>query len=930
MMFRTGDFPQIGPMIVNPSTNEEPPHATPCFSGLNGSYVAKRNSRKSKLLYSEIDKLYLRHRQQHPHRRLSNLNSNRRPKLMPQSARRFPRSQGILPPHLLSSNNAYQRLKYSYMQANELPQRREFHPMHSYSCNGTKLGCQLSGHLYRANDHDDAHMAQHFVPANRSGKVYANEKCNLDCNLYQDMAATNEVDHSFDHVQEFEMQSELISNFAPEVRVMSEKLQASENISVVTVDSGKCSTLSSNNTISLRSEPGLSEKAKESIVTTPTQVTETTSGKMNSFSHRNDARKAWPVITFGNGRPGSSVFDYHLLIVTKKDYDTSSLVTDVMTSNHVYTVHPLEKPEVLYNALQENLEVIAREFAKVIPHNPELDPRVSVEFISFDEQAREGPYLLLVGILNVEEPIAKEKVGSFVVILRGSTKGAKGIIKAINGDQVFVVMNHRGMSMKRWITRSNVKVLDELKILQHFENTLLRAKDFATGNENESSDGQDNNLNTSTYRKDRQGMKGLDLLSKRSWRKFPGHTRVASQGIDADNDEISCDSFLYLYELTHEDKELRPLSSRDFDGKIASFMSKESSCHGSQREMADNPKEDHTDLNHEAEHYVSNQSTRNAKRHEEYDSISKPRPMESHVVIETLSQPMESNVTIETQSHQLESNVMIETPSHQMESNVMIEDDSKKEDHLFEMLPPLSHARDEMDVELLRMEYQGNCDEDRQRLQIGQQLLASPSSVRFQVEKDLDHKATTYDKSFSSEATFFSSHRNQADCFPKLISSAFANSRRSKSSNGIQRLADELSCPTHRKLRYTPAIALGKRDTLVEMSEGSKKQSNAFLLGDIQYDYPVEKNGVVPVNHPEEKHHPERTTTTHEACSFLPPKPKALTYAQRRFNKFTSVSKALGRKRKLPLSSNRMTPPIYERRIETTTFDAIPIGSYSI
>jgi hypothetical protein len=857
----------------------------------------------------------LRHRLQPPHRRSFSIASNRRPKLMPPTARRFNRGQGMLPSHMLSPNYSMQRLRYSYMQINKLPESREYHSINRFSRNRGKLDRSRIDHQYRAVKRDN--KVQDLLPSSRTLKSDANKKYNPYYNRYRDV----EADHSSNRDQDMESHTELNSTVAPEVRVISQKLHASENISVVTLDSEKISTLSSHNTTSLRSEQDCSVKTKESNIMLPLPETHS-KPKINSSNENTDTQSKWPIITFGNGRPNSSVIDYHLLVVKKKDKDTSSLVTDVMKSNHVYTEHPLERPEVLYNALQENLEEIAKEFTKVIPQNPMLDPRVTVEFINFNENAQEGPYLMLVGILNIDEPILKAKVGSFVAVSKGRLKGAKGIIKEIKGDQLFVVLTQKGMTMKGWIPRSNIQVIDEIKILQHFENKHLKVKEILA-DENETRESYGSTVNVTPYCQGIQETKGLDVPPKSSRKEVSDHSKAENHGAEADNDEISCDTRLLLYELIHDDKELKPLACRDFDRNMASFMSKENSFHESQRVMTSN----HSAVIQEpvTETRMVNQTRNITNRHDEYQS--------KRSRLESKTWPKQSNNAMVDSTNSDAKN------SCEAESNdVSNETNSGNEHLLYEMLPPLSHARDEMDV--LAVEYQDNYVETLPCLEPG----GNPSTFHSnhyrqeeeeeeKVENNGEYETGMPENSFIQKST--SSLRREPGELT-FLSSMHVTSRKTKYSFGMHRPVDNLSCPAHRKLRLAPAIALGKRDILKSLPEVPNKPSNTFLLADIHYDYPVEVNGLVHVNQPElmqqQRQHALSPTitaanTTHqEPWSFSSSKSNALTYSQRRFNKFTT--KKLVQKRKLPLSSNRVLSK--DRSNEAMKSEYISSGDYSV
>jgi hypothetical protein len=185
---------------------------------------------------------------------------------------------------------------------------------------------------------------------------------------------------------------------------------------------------------------------------------------------------SWPKFYFGSGTPGSSVIDFHVLVLTEESFQRSPLVTTLMMDDHVYTAQPITNQEQLQNAHRGDLEAIAREFTSMI-RNCDRRSFISVEFVDYDKLENSGSFLLVIGELDIDDEDAQKNpsIGCVVTVVRGTLKGLKGIVKEIADSKVLLVMTENSESVTRWIPRKNIEVMDDLKILQHFESS------FSTG-----------------------------------------------------------------------------------------------------------------------------------------------------------------------------------------------------------------------------------------------------------------------------------------------------------------------------------------------------------------------------------------------------------------------------------------------------------------
>jgi hypothetical protein len=184
------------------------------------------------------------------------------------------------------------------------------------------------------------------------------------------------------------------------------------------------------------------------------------------------AMNSWPTFYFGSETPGSNVIDFHLLVVTEQTFQHSSLLTSIMMDDHVYTPQQIKNQEELRNARCGDLEAIARGFVSML-QNCDHRSFVSVEFLDYDKLENAGPFLLVIGVLDIDDEDVKKKIsiGGIVTIVRGTLKGSKGIVKDIADSKVLLVMTENHESVTRWIPQKNVEVMDDLKILQHIESS---------------------------------------------------------------------------------------------------------------------------------------------------------------------------------------------------------------------------------------------------------------------------------------------------------------------------------------------------------------------------------------------------------------------------------------------------------------------------
>jgi ribosomal protein L24 len=191
------------------------------------------------------------------------------------------------------------------------------------------------------------------------------------------------------------------------------------------------------------------------------------------YMEKNSRLNLWPKFYFGSGTPGSSVIDFHIIVLTEQTFQHSSLVTSIMMDDHVYTPQQIKNQEDLQYVHYCNLELIARGFASMV-QNRDRRSFVMVEFLDYDEMEITGPFLLVIGVLDTDDRNFQKRIsiGSVVTIVRGTFKGSKGIVKDIADSKVFLIMTENLKSVSRWIPQKNVEVMDDLKILQHIESSV--------------------------------------------------------------------------------------------------------------------------------------------------------------------------------------------------------------------------------------------------------------------------------------------------------------------------------------------------------------------------------------------------------------------------------------------------------------------------
>jgi hypothetical protein len=240
------------------------------------------------------------------------------------------------------------------------------------------------------------------------------------------------------------------------------KFRIPENVTIVSVDSGKCTSVECIQNLTYKP---VTNSEKEKVTSLPR--------KMEPYRHRHacDKTTKWPQFNFGNGNAGSPT-DFHILVLSQETYECNSFITKLMTSDHIYTAYSIENSEPFSNAQESDLKQIAKGFVDSIK-GPFKDPNVSVEFIDFHKFKLINPLLMVVGTLEQQK---KEEIGSVVSISRGAFMGTSGIIKEIRGNKALLSMTQSGSHVTRWVSRKDIEVLDDLKVLQKFEDLAFEPK----------------------------------------------------------------------------------------------------------------------------------------------------------------------------------------------------------------------------------------------------------------------------------------------------------------------------------------------------------------------------------------------------------------------------------------------------------------------